>query len=139
MTAKVARIIKIHTRRSVSGKEIKASKGLVKELKMEKFNKFFSYDRGIVLHPVNMGSDCWSLRSGDGNLLFSVDQFLDYEGVLLEDGEYVLNLIELDDYAAFSIRFNIKQRQVVVEDIVCRNAYKRHYYSIMPDRGIYIL
>ena len=109
---------------------------------MEKINKFFSYDedeKKVVLHPINMGSDCWSLRDADGFLEFSIEQFQDYEGVLLEDGEYVLNLIELDDYAAFSIRFNIKQRQVVVEDIVCRNAYKRHYYSIMPDRGMYIL
>ena len=106
---------------------------------MEKFNKFFSYDGGkVALHPPFMGSDCWSLRS-EGNLLFSVDQFLDYGYVLLEDGEYSLNLIELDDYAAFSIRFNVKQRQVVVEDIVCRNSYKRNYFSVIPDRGIYIL
>ena len=109
---------------------------------MEKINKFFSYDEVVgklALHPVNMGSDCWSLRSADGNLLFSVDDFLDYGSVLLEDGEYSLNLIELDDYTAFSIRFNIKGRQVVVEDIVCRNSYKRNYFSIMPDRGIYTL
>ena len=110
---------------------------------MEKFEKFFSFneDEGkVVLHPVNMGSDCWSLRSGDGNLLFSVDDFLDGDGsVLLEDGEYRLNLIELDDYTSFSIKFSVKGRQIVVEDIVCRNAYKRHYYSIMPDRGIYNL
>ena len=102
-------------------------------------NKFFSYDEGIVLHPVNMGSDCWSLRSGDGNLLFSVEQFLDYGYVLLEDGEYQLNLIELDDYHCFSIQFGVKGRQVVIEDVVCRNAYKRNFFTIMPDRGIYIL
>jgi hypothetical protein len=109
---------------------------------MEKFEKFFSFneDEGkVVLHPVNMGSDSWSLRSGDGNLLFSLEQFQDFGSVLLEDGEYRLNLIELDDYTAFSIRFNIKGRQIVVEDTICRNAYKRHYYSIMPDRGIYNL
>ena len=110
---------------------------------MEKINKFFSYDEGegkIALHPVNMGSDCWSLRSGDGNLLFSVDDFLDGDGsVLLEDGEYRLNLIELDDYTSFSIKFSVKGRQIVVEDVVCRNAYKRSYFSVMPDRGIYNL
>ena len=107
---------------------------------MKKINKFFSYDGGkIVLHPPFMGSDSWSLRSGDNLLVFSIDQFLDYGYVFLEDGEYSLNLIELDDYAAYSIRFNVKQRQVVVEDVVCRNAYKRHYFSVMPDKGIYIL
>ena len=109
---------------------------------MKKFEKFFSYDEDegkIVLHPVNMGSDCWSLRSGDGYLLFSVDDFLDYGSVLLEDGEYSLNLIELDDYTCFYIRFNIKGRQVIIENITCRNAYKRNYYSIMPDRGIYFI
>ena len=110
---------------------------------MEKFEKFFSFneDEGkVVLHPVNMGSDSWSLRSGDGNLLFSVDQFLDGDGsVLLEDGEYVLRLVELDDFTCFYIEFGVKQRQVVIYDVVCRNAYKRNYYSIMPDRGIYNL
>ena len=107
---------------------------------MEKFTKFFSCEDGkIVLHPVNMGSDCWSLRSADGCLLFSIEQFLDEGYVFLEDGEYRLNLVELDDYTAFSIKFGIKGRQVVVEDVVCRNAYKRHYYSIIPDRGMYNL
>ena len=108
---------------------------------MEKFTKFFSCEDGkIVLHPVNMGIDCWSLRSADGYLLFSVDDFLDGDGsVLLEDGEYRLNLVELDDYHCFSIEFGIKGRQIVVEDVVCRNAYKRHYYSIMPDRGMYFI
>ena len=107
---------------------------------MEKFSKFFSCEDGkIVLHPVNMGSDCWSLRSGSGFLEFGVDQFLDYEGVFLEDGEHILNLVELDDYVCFSIKFGVKGRQVIIEDIVCRNAYKRHYYSIMPDRGMYTL
>ena len=87
---------------------------------MEKINSFFSYDGNegkVALHPPFMGSDSWSLRSGDGFLEFSIDQFWDYGGVLLEDGEHILNLIELDDYAAFSIRFNIKQRQVVVEGL----------------------
>ena len=107
---------------------------------MVKVNRFFSYDEGkIVLHPVNMGSDCWSLRSSDGNLLFSVDQFMEAGYVLLEDGEYQLNLIELDDYHCFSIQFGVKGRQIIIEDIICRNAYKRHYYSIMPDKGIYTL
>ena len=109
---------------------------------MEKINKFFSYDedeKKVVLHPVNMGSDSWSLRSGDNLLVFSIDQFLDYGYVFLEDGEYSLNLIELDDYAAYSIRFSVEGRKVVVEDVVCRNAYKRHYFSVMPDKGIYIL
>ena len=109
---------------------------------MEKFTKFFNYDEDtgkIVLHPPFMGSDCWSLRSGEGYLLFSVDQFLDEGYVLLEDGEYSLNLIELDDYTCFSIKFVVKGRQIIIEDIVCRNAYKRHYYSIMPDRGMYFI
>ena len=109
---------------------------------MEKFEKFFSFneDEGkVVLHPPFMGSDSWSLRSGDGNLLFSVDQFLDLGSTLLEDGEYRLNLIELDDYTSFSIKFSVKGRQIVVEDVVCRNAYKRSYFSVMPDRGIYNL
>ena len=114
--------------------------GKQKELKM--VNKFFSFDedeKKVVLHPVNMGSDCWSLRSGDGYLLFSVDDFLDYGSVLLEDGEYSLNLIELDDYTCFYIRFNIKGRQVIIENITCRNAYKRSYFSVMPDRGMYFI
>ena len=109
---------------------------------MEKFNKFFSYDedeKKIVLHPPFMGSDCWSLRSDDGLLKFSVEQFLDYGSVFLEDGNYVLNLIELDDYTCFSIKFGVKGRQIIIEDISCRNSYKRSYFSIMPDRGIYIL
>jgi len=109
---------------------------------MKKINKFFSYDEDegkIVLHPVNMGSDSWSLRSGDNVLLFSLEQFQDFGSVLLEDGEYVLNLIELDDYTAFSIKFGVKGRQVIIEDVVCRNCYKRSYFSVMPDRGIYIL
>ena len=108
---------------------------------MKNLLNFFSYDEdeGIVLHPVNMGSDCWSLRSGDGFLEFGVDQFLDYGGVILEDGNHLLNLIELDDYPCFSIRFSVKGRQIIIEDIVCRNAYKRNYFSVMPDKGIYIL
>ena len=111
------------------------------KLKMEKFNKFFSYDKdeGVALHPVNMGSDSWSLRSGDGFLEFSIDQFWDYGGVLLEDGKHILNLCELDDYPCFSIEFVVKGRQIVIEEVSCRNAYKRHYYSILPDRGRYIL
>ena len=107
---------------------------------MEKLKKFFSYDGGIVLHPVNMGSDSWSLRSGtEGNLLFSVENFLDYGSVLLQDGAYVLNLVELDDYTCFALRFSVEGRKVIIEEVSCRNAYKRHYYSIMPDRGIYTL
>jgi hypothetical protein len=109
---------------------------------MEKFNKFFSYDEDegkVALHPINMGSDCWSLRGDDGLLKFSVDQFLEIGSVFLEDGDYVLNLVELDDYACFSMTFSIKGRQIIIEDISCRNAYKRNYFSIMPDRGIYIL
>jgi len=109
---------------------------------MEKFEKFFSFneDEGkVVLHPPFMGSDSWSLRGAEGNLLFSLEQFQDFGSVLLEDGEYSLNLIELDDYPCFSIRFSLKQRQVVVEDIVCRNCYKQNYLSVMPDRGIYNL
>ena len=109
---------------------------------MKKINKFFSYDGNegkVALHPVNMGSDSWSLRSGDGFLLFSIDQFMEAGYVLLEDGEYVLNLVELNDYPCFSIEFGVKGRQVVVEDIVCRNAYKRNYFSVMPDRGIYFI
>jgi len=109
---------------------------------MEKIKKFFEYDEvvgQIVLHPPFMGSDSWSLRSGDNLLLFSIEQFLDYGEVLLEDGEYVLNLIELDDYAAFSIKLSVKGRQVVIEEVSCRNLYKRGYFSIMPDRGIYTL
>ena len=108
---------------------------------MEKLLKFFSYneDEGIVLHPPFMGSDCWSLRSADGNLLFSLEQFQDFGYVFLEDGNYNLNLVELDDYAAFSIKFGVKGRQVIIEDIVCRNAYKRSYFSIMPLSGMYTL
>jgi len=109
---------------------------------MKNLLNFFSYDEGegkIVLHPVNMGSDSWSLRSGDNLLLFSIEQFLDYGYVFLEEGEYVLNLVELDDYTCFILKFGVKGRQVVVEDIVCRNAYKRSYFSVMPDRGMYIL
>jgi hypothetical protein len=109
---------------------------------MEKFNKFFSYneDEGkMVLNPPFMGSDSWSLRSDEGQLLFSVDQFLDYGSVFLEDGEYSLNLIELDDYTCFSVKFGVKGRQIIIEEVSCRNSYKRNYYSIMPNRGIYIL
>ena len=108
---------------------------------MEKINKFFSYDKdeGVVLHPPFMGSDSWSLRSADGCLLFSIEQFLDEGYVLLEDGEYILNLVELNDYSCFSIKFVVKGRQVIIEDVSCRNCYKRSYFSIMPDRGMYIL
>jgi hypothetical protein len=107
-----------------------------------KIKKFFNYDEDegkICLNPPFMGSDSWSLRSDEGQLLFSVDQFLEYGSVFLEDGEYSLNLIELDDYTCFSVKFGVKGRQVIIEDISCRNAYKRSYYSVMPDRGIYIL
>jgi len=130
----------VYTERERKNKEL--AKGQAKELKMKKFEKFFSYDEDegkIVLHPVNMGSDCWSLHSGDGYLLFSVDQFLDEGYVLLEDGEYSLNLVELDDYTSFYIRFGVKGRQIIIENITCRNAYKRHYFSVLPDKGIYNL
>ena len=109
---------------------------------MKKINKFFSYDGGkIILHPPFMGSDSWSLRSGDGDyfLEFGIDQFLDYGSVLLEDGDHVLNLVELDDNICFVLKFSVEGRKVVVEDVVCRNAYKRNYFSVMPDRGVYIL
>jgi hypothetical protein len=109
---------------------------------MEKLIKFFSYkeDEGkIVLHPPFMGSDSWSLRSEDGFLEFSIDQFMDYGAVICEDGNHILELIELDDYMCFSIKFNVKGRQIIIEDIVCRNSYKRHYFSVLPDRGRYIL
>jgi hypothetical protein len=107
---------------------------------MEK--KFFSYDedeKKIALHPPFMGSDSWSLRSDDGQLKFSVDQFLDYGRVFLDDGSHLLNLVELDDYTCFSIKFGVKGRQIIIEDVVCRNSYKRHYFSVLPDRGRYIL
>ena len=106
------------------------------------FNKFFSYDEvvgKITLHPVNMGSDCWVLRSEDYLLEVSLDQFLDYGSVLLEDGDHILNLVELDDHICFVLKFSVEGRQIIVEDVVCRNAYKRHYFSVMPDRGMYIL
>ncbi|HCY06490.1 MAG TPA: hypothetical protein DHS57_04270 [Erysipelotrichaceae bacterium] len=107
---------------------------------MKNLLNFFSYDEGkIALHPPFMGSDSWSLRSADNVLLFSIDQFMEAGYVFLEDGEYRLNLVELDDYHCFSIEFGVKGRQVVIEDIVCRNSYKRSYLSVMPDRGMYIL
>ena len=107
---------------------------------MKEVKKFFSYDEGkIVLHPPFMGSDGWSLRSDDGQLKFSVDQFLDYGRVFLDDGSHLLNLVELDDYTCFSIKFGVKGRQIIIEDVVCRNCYKRSYYSVLPDRGRYIL
>ena len=105
-------------------------------------NKFFSYDGNegkVALHPPFMGSDSWSLRTGDNRLLFSIDNFLEEGSVLLEDGEYELNLIELDDYSCFKIKFVVKGRQIIIEDVVCRNAYKRSYYSVLPDKGMYIL
>lgn len=107
---------------------------------MEKIKKFFSWDEGkIALHPPFMGSDGWSLRSGDNYLLFGIDQFLDCGNVFLEDGNYVLNLVELDDYICFAITFGVKGRQIIIEDVVCRNCYKRSYFSVMPLSGIYIL
>ena len=109
---------------------------------MEKFNKFFSYDEDegkIALHPPFMGSDGWCLRSADDYFLeFGVDQFLD-GGVLLEDGNHLLELTELDDFVCFVLKFGVKGRKVVVEEVSCRNCYKRSYFSVMPDRGIYIL
>ena len=107
---------------------------------MERLKEFFSYDEGkIILHPPFMGSDSWSLRSDDGFLEFGIDQFLETGAVILEDGNHVLQLIELDDYACYAIKFGVKGRQIIIEDIVCRNSYKRHYFSVLPDRGIYIL
>ena len=124
-------------------KTLRGAKRRKKGKKMKKIEKFFSFneDEGkLVLHPVNMGSDSWCLRSADDYFLeFGVDQFLDYGAVLLEDGEHLLQLIELDDSVCFCIHFGVKGRQIIIEDISCRNAYKRHYYSIMPDRGMYIL
>ena len=104
-------------------------------------NKFFSYEEGkVALHPPFMGSDRWCLRSADDYFLeFGVDQFQDYEGVLLEDGNHLLQLVELNDDVCFVLKFGVKGRQVVIEDIVCRNSYKRSYLSVMPDRGMYIL
>ena len=110
---------------------------------MKKINKFFSFNKDegkIVLNPPNMGSDCWCLRNADDYFLeFGVDQFLESEGVLLEDGSHLLQLVELDDYPCFVLKFVVKGRQIIIEDIVCRNHYKRSYYSVMPDRGIYTL
>src|SRR5690554_4259405 len=110
---------------------------------MKKFNKFFSYDENtgkVCLNPPFMGSDGWSLRSGDDyHLEVGVDQFLEVEDVFLEEGNYILELVELDDYVCFVIKFGVKGRQIIIEDVVCRNSYKRNYFSIMPDRGIYIL
>jgi len=110
---------------------------------MKNLLNFFSYDEDtgkVVLHPPFMGSDSWSLRNADDYFLeFGVDQFLDYGAVLLEDGNHSLELIELDDYVCFYIKFSVKGRQIIIESITCRNAYKRNYFSIMPDRGIYIL
>ena len=107
---------------------------------MKKLKKFFSYDEGkIVLHPPFMGSDGWNLRSDDGQLKFSVDQFLETGAVICEEGNHILGLIELDDYPCFSLKFGVKGRQIIIEDIVCRNSYKRHYFSVLPDRGRYIL
>ena len=130
----------VYTERERKNKEL--AKGQAKEKKMKELKKFFSYDKDegkIVLHPVNMGSDSWSLRTGDNRLLFSIDNFLEEGSVLLQDGAYVLNLVELDDYHCFSIKFVVKGRQIIIEDVVCRNAYKRGYLSIMPDKGIYTL
>ena len=109
---------------------------------MDKLIKFFSYDEDkgkIRLNPPFMGSDSWSLRDGDFNLVFSIDQFLDCGCVFLEDGDFNLNLIELDDYTCFSIKFVVKGRQIIIEEVTCRNCYKRSYFSIMPDRGMYTL
>ena len=106
-------------------------------------NKFFTYDDvmgKVTLHPPFMGSDRWCLRNADDYFLeFGVDQFQDYEGVLLEDGNHLLQLTELDDYVCFCIEFVVKGRQIIIEDISCRNSYKRSYFSIMPLSGIYNL
>jgi hypothetical protein len=109
---------------------------------MEKLIKFFNYDENtgkVVLHPPFMGSDAWSLRSDEGQLLVSVDQFLEVGDVFLEDGNYILNLVELDEFVCFVIKFGIKGRQIIVEEVSCRNSYKKSFFSVMPDRGIYIL
>jgi hypothetical protein len=109
---------------------------------MEKINKFFYFDEDegkMVLNPPFMGSDSWNLRSESGQLLVSIEDFLDVGEVFLEDGFYNLALLELDDYHCFVIKFGVKGRQVIVEEVVCRNSYKRHLQSIMPDRGMYIL
>lgn len=106
-------------------------------------NKFFSFDEEagkILLQPVNMGSDRWCLRDADDYFLeFGVNDFMDHEGVFLDDGRHLLQLTELDDYVCFVLKFNIKGRQVVVEEVTCRNIYKRSLFSIMPDRGMYTL
>ena len=103
-------------------------------------NKFFSYEEGkVALHPPFMGSDRWCLRSDDYFLEFSTEQFLDCGGVLLEDGNHLLQLVELDDYVCFCIEFGVKGRQVVIYEVSCRNHYKRGYLSVMPDRGIYFI
>ena len=106
-------------------------------------SKFFTYDDvmgKVTLHPPFMGSDRWCLRSADDYFLeFGVDQFQDYEGVLLEDGNHLLQLVELNDDVCFVLKFGVKGRRVVVEDVVCRNAYKRNYFSVMPLSGIYTL
>jgi hypothetical protein len=104
-----------------------------------KIKKFFSYeDGGIVLHPPFMGSDRWCLRNADDYFLeFGVDQFTEHEGVFVEDGNHLLQLVELDDFVCFCVKFVVKGRQIIVEDVICRNEYKKNYISIMPDRGIY--
>lgn len=110
---------------------------------MEKLIKFFSFDEEagkITLHPPFMGSDRWCLRSADDYFLeFGVDQFQDYEGVLLEDGNHLLQLTELDDYVCFCIEFVVKGRQVVIEEVSCRNLFKKNYFSIMPKKDMYVL
>ena len=110
---------------------------------MKKFEKFFSYDGNeekVALHPPFMGSDSWVLRSADDYFLeFSLEQFLEHGAVLLEDGNHLLQLVELNDDVCFVLKFGVKGRQVVVEEVSCRNHYKRGYLSIMPDRGIYTL
>jgi len=108
---------------------------------MKNLLNFFSYveDEGkIGLNPPFMGSDRWCLRSDDYFLEFSTEQFLD-GGVFLEDGKHLLQLVELDDYVCFCIEFVVQGRKVVVEEVSCRNHYKRGYLSVMPDRGIYTL
>jgi hypothetical protein len=118
-------------------------KGKQRRKKVKKFEKFFSYDENegkIVLHPVNMGSDSWVLRSADDYFLeFSLEQFLEHGAVLLEDGNHLLQLVELDDYVCFCIEFVVKGRKVIIEEVSCRSSYKKNYFSVMPDKGIYTL
>ena len=108
---------------------------------MKNFEKFFSLDNDqVVLHPVNMGSDSWVLRNADTYALeFGIADFQEFNGVILENGCYLLQLVSLSDDVIFYIEFSVQDRKVLIEDVVCRDVYKRHYWSVMPDRGMYNL